>query len=123
MEFKNLDFYSNVPQWPLFPCSHFSKKPLTEHGFKGATIDLKVLAAWHNQHPGCAWGLATTATVGVLDVDVKDGGPATLASLEAIHGPLPLTVQAKTGGGGSTFTSRSPAEQGHRRAGLASGLM
>ena len=85
---------------------------MTSHGFKDATCDLGQLKIWHNQHPGCAWGMATTATVGVLDIDLKDDGPATLATLEAIHGPLPSTVRAKTGGGGSHLYFRFPLGTG-----------
>lgn len=36
----------------------------------------------------------------VLDVDPRHGGEATLAALEAAHGPVPDTVQSHTGGGG-----------------------
>lgn len=57
-----------------------------------------------------AWALEPTANIGVvmgrasrlwaLDVDPDHGGDARLAELEAIHGPLPSTWEARTGSGG-----------------------
>lgn len=84
----------------VFPCGK-DKKPLTKHGFKDATTDRnKILALWTrwpNASIGCATG--SVSRCWVLDVDQPDG-PATLAALEAKHGPLPLTVEQRTGGGG-----------------------
>ena len=47
MDFKNLEFYSNVLQWPLIPCSAKDKKPLTAHGFKDATDGLSACGDNH----------------------------------------------------------------------------
>ena len=86
--------------WPLFPCSHKNKAPLTPHGFKDATTDLEQLISWFEQFPDCAWGTPTSAERGVLDTDPRNGGDKALADLIARHGPLPPTPRVRTGGGG-----------------------
>jgi len=111
MDVQSLQFYAAMG-WPLFPCSNKSKKPLTSHGFKDATTDVGQLKAWHGQHVGCAWGCATSSERGVIDIDPRHGGDVTLASLEAQHGPLPLTPRVRTGGGGTHFYFRFPAGTG-----------
>ena len=92
-----LHFYASVLGWSLFPCSSKNKKPLTPHGFKDATTDLKQLEAWYQQYPDCAWGTPTSAERGILDIDRhpdKPDGFKTLEALEALeaqHGPLAAT--------------------------------
>ena len=82
--------------WPLFPCRERDgfnafgkpkegKSPLTHHGFLDATLDLGQIEAWHKQYPNCAWGVATSAEHGVIDIDPKHGGDKTLAALIAEH--------------------------------------
>src|SRR5436190_5819101 len=99
MEWRNVHFYSYLG-WPLFPCSSKSKVPLTPHGFKDATADLQQLKAWHQQYASCAWGCATSAERGVLDIDPRNGGSDSLLSLTQQNGPMPLTPKVRTGGGG-----------------------
>jgi Bifunctional DNA primase/polymerase, N-terminal/AAA domain/Primase C terminal 1 (PriCT-1) len=81
--------------WPVFPCN--GKAPLTEHGFKDATIDVETIRAWWTKWPDANVAIATGAASGlvVLDVDGDDGGDS-LAKLEREHGALPRTVSAKT---------------------------
>jgi hypothetical protein len=55
------------------------------------------------------WATPTSAERGVLDIDAKHDGTATLAALEAEHGTLPLTPKVKTGGGGWHYYFRWPA--------------
>jgi hypothetical protein len=65
--------------WPLFPVSHKNKKPFAgSGGFKDATTDA-AHAAWHAQYPGCAWGVATSAERGVIDIDPRAEGRTVLA--------------------------------------------
>jgi hypothetical protein len=100
---------TNYPQaysalaWPIFPCSSASKAPLTPHGFKDATTDLVQIEAWAKSHPGCAWGVATADTLGVIDIDPRHGGDVEWNKLVAEHGPLPPTVCCRTGGGGAHY--------------------
>jgi hypothetical protein len=46
--------------------------------------------------------------VAVLDVDVDDGGPESLARLERVGVPVPKTARARTGGGGIHVFFRYP---------------
>jgi hypothetical protein len=109
MEWQSLQFYAQQLEWPLFPCHPGTKAPLTPHGFKDASTNLITVKAWYKQHPGCMWATPTSAERGVLDIDAKHDGTATLAALEAEHGTLPLTPKVKTGGGGWHYYFRWPA--------------
>lgn len=89
--------------WPVFP-GGVDKKPLVKDWPNVATTAPEQIKAWWTRHPGASIGAPTGPGMGksgawVLDVDLPDG-PATLAALEAEHGPLPATVEQRTGGGG-----------------------
>jgi len=102
MDYSILQVYSQLG-FALFPCSNEHKGPLTPHGFKDATTDLKQLADWHNLFPDCAWGCATTAERGVIDVDVKYDGPKVLENLEADMAPCPKRGEPKPAVAGGTI--------------------
>ncbi|MBY0514064.1 MAG: bifunctional DNA primase/polymerase [Gemmataceae bacterium] len=108
--------------WPLFPCSNRDKAPLVAGGFKAATADIGQLKAWHERFPGCAWAVATSAERGVVDVDPRHGGDATLAALVATHGPLPLTPRVRTGGGGWHYWFRFPPGTGSKANAYGPGI-
>lgn len=86
--------------WPVFPCN-IQKRPMTQHGFKDATCEAKQIKAWWTRDPEALIGCPTGERTGVwvLDVDLPEG-PNTLAALEAEHGPLPATLEQRTGSGG-----------------------
>ena len=90
-------------------CSRPGKHPKTAHGVKDATIDRVRIEAWWTSDPHANVGIAVGAEAGILvfDIDPRNGGNKTLEKLEAELGPLPGTVIADTGGGGSTCTSRT----------------
>lgn len=92
----------------VFPCG--GKRPLTRHGCKDATTDPERTRTFWMRHPDANIGLATGAVSRVigLDVDVKPGGEATLAKLEAEHGPLPPTRTVRTGSGGRHLYFKHP---------------
>jgi hypothetical protein len=54
--------------YKVFPCIPGGKKPLTEHGFKDATGDSKIIAAWWETTPDANIGIATEGLV-VIDID------------------------------------------------------
>jgi hypothetical protein len=85
---------------PVFPVR--GKLPLTEHGFKDASTDAKTIRAWFERWPSANLAIPTGPASGlvVLDVDPRHDGDKSLAALEEKHGPLPLTLEARTGGGG-----------------------
>jgi hypothetical protein len=88
---------------PVFPCKPRGKEPLTQHGFKDATTDPDKIRDWWRQWPDANIGLPTGAISGlfVLDVDPRNGGDKSLDELTAKYGPLPVTAEQTTGGGGS----------------------
>lgn len=104
---------------PVFPCDPTNKRPAIAkrdggNGFKDATTDETVIAAWWARYPEAVPGMPTGARVGVfvLDVDDKPGkcGRETLARLVATFGPLPETVETITATGGSHLFFRHPRD-------------
>lgn len=91
----------NTPRGACSPGKH----PRTLHGFKDATVEVATLRSWWGLWPGANVGLRSGEASGVvvLDVDPKHGGSAALDALLAVHGPLPVTPEVVTGGGGRHF--------------------
>ena len=83
-----------------------------------------VVRRWFACWPDANIGVVTGSISGlvVLDVDPGHGGGESLARLEAIHGPLPFTVSAVTGGGGRHVYFRHPDGEVRNRVGIAPGL-
>ena len=84
-------------------CRDPGKHPYPRHspnGFKNASKDPQVIRRWSSGPYNI--GIATGAVSGivVVDVDPRNGGDKSLASLEAEHGAFPSTWRAFTGGGG-----------------------
>lgn len=80
-------------------CSRPGKHPRTRHGLKDATGDPVTVGEWWRRWPNANIGILTGVGFDVLDLDGEDG-LAWLAEMEAIHGPLPAGLRAKTGRGG-----------------------
>lgn len=56
--------------WKLFPCNPTNKAPLTEHGFKDATDDLRLLEAYWKKYPNALVGIPCEVNgFFVVDVD------------------------------------------------------
>jgi hypothetical protein len=92
-------------------CRTAGKHPRIRDWETLASNDLGVIAEWVDRWPSGNLGIATGEASGffVLDVDPEHGGDATLEALEAVQGPLPKTVQAQTGSGGTHYLFRIPA--------------
>ncbi|MBX7116387.1 MAG: bifunctional DNA primase/polymerase [Myxococcaceae bacterium] len=92
--------------WAVLPDEPNGKRPILANWPEAATSDLEVVQQWVEKYPTANIGIATGAKSGffVLDVDVKNGGPATLAKLP----PLPRTVEARTASGGSHYLFALP---------------
>ena len=84
-------------------CKSTGKHPLTGRGVHDASNDFEQVTSWWKNDPNANIGVKTGAEMVVLDVDPRNGGHETLATLIAVHGPLPHTIKAKTGGGGEHF--------------------
>lgn len=67
-------------------------------------------ALWSRQWPGHGVGLVMGRGIVALDVDPRAGGDESLAALVAEYGELPLTVTARTGGGGTHFILAVPED-------------
>jgi hypothetical protein len=97
--------------WFVFPCGwqgERRKHPLTLHGCLDASRDSSIIEAWWQRWPRANVAVATGAVSGddALDIDPRHGGDVSLAVLVAQYGPLPTTVRAFTGGGGSHILFR-----------------
>ncbi|KAB2792954.1 AAA family ATPase [Brucella anthropi] len=124
--------------WPVFPCraadEEFvdedglieilaTKTPLTSNGFRGATLNERIVRELWRRNPGAMIGVPTGAPIGawVLDIDPKHGGPDTLAALEDEHGTLPATLTAETTSGGRHYFFKHKAGVRNRGA-LGAGI-
>jgi hypothetical protein len=92
-------------------CGNQGKHPLVGHGFLDATRDAAQIEQWWSKWPAANIGIATGRASGlvVLDVDPRNGGDDSLEGLRLQHGPLPPTVQSRTGGGGDHYLFAYPA--------------
>jgi hypothetical protein len=120
--------------WSVIPIEPRGKRPLVpwqEYQSRPARAD--ELEAWFGDRRGAHGdrksgehnvGIVTGAVSGlvVLDVDAAHGGDASLAELELEHGPLPATIEAKSGGGGRHLYFAHPGGEVHNRAGIAPGI-
>lgn len=72
-----------------------------------ATNDLPTVRRWFKDALRNI-AAATGQRAGILVIDVDAGGARSLAELEARHGPLPVTLEARTGTGGRHLYFRHP---------------
>ncbi|MGE3230270.1 MAG: bifunctional DNA primase/polymerase [Hyphomicrobium sp.] len=87
----------------VFPLAPGTKVPIAgSNGLVGASDDPDATRSRWNKTPNANIGIATGSKSGiwVLDVDAQHGGAETLATLEAEHGALPLTITVETPSGG-----------------------
>lgn len=104
-------------------CSASGKHPRLPKWPSRATTESQEIRAWWTRWPEANIGLLTGARSGVivLDIDPRNDGDASLASLEARYGKLPETPRVRTGGGGLHVYFAAPASEvssGHPGSGL-----
>jgi putative DNA primase/helicase len=116
--------YAEKFGFAVFPCKVRGKQPLTKHGCRDASKDLKAISDWWNRYPDANIGIATGSVSGVvvLDVDTKASGRETLAVLEDEHGHLPDAPTVLTGGGGLHIYFRDPGGLRNSAGMLGQGL-
>lgn len=95
----------------VFPCAPRSKIPITEHGFRDATDDVRRIEEWWTQHPEANIGLPTEGLL-VIDIDGREnqwlvGDGQRAADLAAA--PTSITPR-----GGSHRIFRQPAGRNWR---------
>jgi hypothetical protein len=115
MLFKHTSFTQSLHDAPvtaftIFPVKANAKKPLIEHGFKGANSDPEQITRWTREFPGCNWGAPTGNSNGfvVLDLDAKH--PESLdwwQEQQDIHGVVD-TREVATPSGGSHLYFQAP---------------
>lgn len=110
--------------WAVFPLRPGGKEPLTPHGFKDAMTDEATIRRWWATWADANVAIATGSPSGLvaLDNDPRNGGDESLHDLVARYGPLPDTVTALTGGGGSHDYFAAPPGVTIRSRKLAPGL-
>ena len=99
--------------WPVFSLQPREKKPLKgSRGFKDAATNEILLTRMWDVHPDANIGLATgkDAEVWVLDIDGEVGSQS-FNKMETEFGPLPETLEQKTGSGGRHLFFRWPAKR------------
>jgi hypothetical protein len=111
--------------WSVVPVEHAGKRPLVawmELQTRRASLD--EIEAWFSRQPQANVGVVTGAVSGVvvLDVDAAHGGMDSIAAWEAQHGPLPTTVEARTGGGGRHVYFLHPGQNVPNRVAIAPGV-
>lgn len=104
--------------WAMVPLA--GKRPIHTDWPNRATTDERRLLAELADRPDANLGIATGDRSGfwVLDIDGPEG-EASLAALVDEHGPLPVTLEARTGGGGRHILFAMPDRPlGNRKRGL-----
>lgn len=93
-------YYAEERGWHVFPCAPRSKSPATRRGFYDATASSGQIASWWEKSPGYNAAIRTGEGSGFFVLD-PDGlaGQDEVRALEAIYGPLPKTLTAKTPNG------------------------
>lgn len=99
--------------WRVAPVRPGTKWPRLDAWQTHATTDPDTIRAWWARWPADGVSIITGRESGifVLDVDPRHGGDDTIAELATVHGPLPATVEALTGGGGRHLYYRMPDGQ------------
>jgi putative DNA primase/helicase len=93
--------------WYVFPCRPEDKRPLTEHGFKNASLDEGQIREWWTRHPEALIGVdCGRSGLVVIDCDVKNGvdGPGNWLKIAAKAGFDPAeALHSRTQSGGEHF--------------------
>lgn len=111
--------------WAVVPMAARGKRPIVLwEEYQHRLPSEAEVAAWFARWPEANVGIVTGAVSGlvVLDVDPKHGGEDSLAALVRMHGALPATVEAVTGGGGRHLYFAHPGVPTRNKVGLAPGI-
>jgi hypothetical protein len=111
--------------WSVIPMQPRGKRPLVAwREFQQRPARGDQIEAWFRHWPDANVGIVTGRLSGliVVDIDAQHGGPDSVAALEALHGLLPATVEALTGGGGRHLYFAHPGSPVANRVALYPGI-
>jgi len=111
--------------WSVIPVRPREKRPLVAwQVFQQERPTVGQVEHWWQRWPDANVGVVTGALSGllVLDVDPRHGGDASLARWTQTHGPLPRTVESRSGGGGRHLYFAHPGGIVHNRVEFLPGI-
>jgi len=111
--------------WSVIPIQGQGKRPLVVwREFQQRIAGADEIGQWFEHWPDANVGIVTGRISGivVVDIDAPHGGLDSVAAIEALHGPLPATVEAATGGGGRHLYFAHPGTRVANRAGIRPGI-
>jgi len=111
--------------WSVLPLRAHDKRPLVVwEPLQSSRPSAEQVADWFSRWPDANIGIVTgeISNLIVLDIDPKHGGDTSLDRLERQFGPLPATIEVKTGGDGRHFYFAHPGGLLRSRTGLAQGI-
>lgn len=111
--------------WSVIPVRPREKRPIVAwQVFQQERPTADQIERWWLRWPDANVGIVTGAISGlvVLDVDPRHGGDASLERWTQAHGPLPPTVEARSGGGGRHLYFAHPGGIIHNRVEFLPGI-
>ena len=111
--------------WSVIPMRARDKRPAIRwQEYQQRRADKKEIHEWCERWPDGNVGIVTGAISGlvVLDVDPRHGGDESLDQFIREHGPLPLTIESRTGGGGRHLYFSCPGDMVRNKVGLERGI-
>src|SRR5262245_15589274 len=111
--------------WSIIPIRTGDKRPLLRWDeFQHRHPSETEATSWFRQWPEAGIGIVTGIISGliVIDIDARHGGYEALEKLEHEHGPMPPTVECRTGGGGRHLYFARPGAVVRNKVGLAPGI-
>ena len=111
--------------WSIIPIRPGDKRPLVRwEEFQHRRPSEDEARGWLRAWPEAGIGIVTGGISGlvVLDVDPRHGGEASLERLEREHGPLPVTLESRTGSGGRHLYFAHPGGLVRNKVALATGI-
>jgi len=124
--------------WQVFPLHHITangcscntsckspgKHPISNGGFKQATLRKDIIEKWWAKNPQANIGVRTGKESGVfvLDIDPKNDGEASFDKIEKVYGKVPDDVFSITGSGGRHYIFKHPGDIGRSTTNLWPGI-
>ena len=111
--------------WSVIPMQPRGKRPLVSwREFQQRIAGEDEIAHWFSRWPDANVGIVTGQISGivVVDVDIRHGGPASLAEAVLRHGALDATVEVATGGGGRHLYYTHPGVATANRVAMLPGI-